>query len=155
MLINSVFRVDFEDEYTYGDDVDCTLLKAQLLTFSQMARSNDFQPTSSSDIGEFFQEQPSEELILISEVVKLYKLIAVNPATSASGERSFSMATRLKTWLRARMTAQRFNSLAILHSHKEKTDKIKLNVIANAFVAGSESRLSKFGTFKNTDFERS
>lgn len=31
------------------------------------------------------------------------KLLLVNPATSATGERPFSMTRRVKTWLRANM----------------------------------------------------
>ena len=38
-----------------------------------------------------------EERRLIGEVVIICKLLHVNPATSASTERSFSMARRLKT----------------------------------------------------------
>ena len=41
--------------------------------------------------------------LYIKEVITLCKLILVNPATSAAGERSFSTARRLKTWPRSRM----------------------------------------------------
>ena len=72
------------------------------------------------------KELPNEEHQLIRHVVTISKLLHVNPATSASGERSVSMARRLKTWLRSKMTQERFNSLAILHSHKCKTDTLNL-----------------------------
>ena len=48
--------------------------------------------------------------------------IIVIPATSATGERSFSMERRVKTWLRANMKQQRFNNVALLHTHKARTD---------------------------------
>ena len=37
------------------------------------------------------------EQSLISEVMIIVKLILINPATTASGERYFSMARRIKT----------------------------------------------------------
>ena len=43
---------------------------------------------------------------MINEVIMVCKLIQVNPATSAAGERSFSTAQRLKTWLRSTMTQE-------------------------------------------------
>ena len=42
-----------------------------------------------------------------------FELILVNPATSAAGERSFSTARRLKTWLRSRMNQERFSNLTV------------------------------------------
>ena len=49
------------------------------------------------------KELSNPEREMIKEVITLCKLILVNPATSAAGERSFSTARRLKTWLRSRM----------------------------------------------------
>ena len=43
---------------------------------------------------------------MINEVIMVCKLILVDPATSATGERSFSTARRLKTWLRLTMTQE-------------------------------------------------
>ena len=47
-------------------------------------------------------------------------------ATSAIAERLFSAMRRLKTWLRSTMKQKRFNSLAILSTHKDLTDKSTL-----------------------------
>ena len=44
----------------------------------------------------------------LTEVIVICKLLLVNPATSATGERSFSMAGRVKMWLRVNMKQQRF-----------------------------------------------
>ena len=49
------------------------------------------------------------ETHMITEVI-------VIPVTSATGERSFSMARRVKTWLSANMKQQRFNNVALLHT---------------------------------------
>ena len=74
---------------------------------------------------------------MISEVITICKLILVNPAISAAGERSFSIARRLKTWLRSSMTQERFSNLAILNSHKDRTDRLSLLDIANEFKNGT------------------
>ncbi len=104
------------------------------------------------DFFEALKELPTEERQLISEVATICKLIHVNPATSASGERSFSMARRLKTWLRSTMAQERFNSLAILNAHKKRTDSLSLIEVANIFVC-NENRHINFGRFVKEDEE--
>ena len=46
---------------------------------------------------------------MITEVIVICKLLLVNPATSATGELSFSMARRVKTWLRAKTRRREVN----------------------------------------------
>ena len=84
---------------------------------------------------------------LIPNVVTICKLLLVNPATTATAERSFSLARRVKTWMRSNMVPRRFNSVAILHSHKKMTDEIDLKVIANDFAAKNDRRKRMFGRF--------
>ena len=95
------------------------------------------------------------EKCMITEIVTLCKLLLVNPATSAAGERSFSSARRLKTWLRSTMTQTRFSNLTILNTHKQRTDKLCLIDVANEFAALNENRKSNFGTFKESDLKMS
>ena len=64
----------------------------------------------SDDIIVKIKELPNPEREMIKEVITLCKLILVNPATSAEGERSFLTARRLKTWLRSRMNQERFST---------------------------------------------
>ena len=52
------------------------------------------------------KELLTPERKMMNEVITVYKLILVDPATSAAGERSFSTARRLKTWLRLTMTQE-------------------------------------------------
>ena len=66
------------------------------------------------------KELPNSEREMIKEFITLCKLILVNPATSAAGERSFSTARRLKTWLRSRTNQERFSNLTVLNIHKER-----------------------------------
>ena len=95
---------------------------------------------------------PKEERSFIGEAVTLCKLLAVNPATSASCERSFSAARRLKTWLRSNMTQQRFSNLTMLNCHKKETEKLNVIEIANTFVGRNENRKKNFGIFTSNDF---
>ena len=73
-----------------------------------------------------------------------------NLATTATTERSFSTARRIKTWIRSRMLAERLNPLAmrmlaerlnplaILHTHKTFTDSLDFIDIANDFISKSD-----------------
>lgn len=63
--------------------------------------SGEFQ--SFHEIYSAFQSLEQCEKDLVSEIVTVFKLILVNPATNAVSERSFSTARRLKTWLRLSM----------------------------------------------------
>ena len=49
-----------------------------------------------------------------------------NGTTTGTHERSFSIATRIKTWLRLTMTKRTINTLAILNSNRSLTDKLPL-----------------------------
>ena len=90
---------------------------------------------------------------MITEIIVICKLLLVNPATSVTGdhERSFSMARRVKTWLRANMKRQRFNNVALLHTHKARTDKIRLLDVAKELVQRNENRFLNFGKFTDLD----
>ena len=70
------------------------------------------------------------------------KLPAVNPATSAADERSFSSARRLKTWLLSRM-----GDLAVLNGHKRRIDSV--SIATQEFVSCNKNRKRSFGTSGN------
>ena len=69
------------------------------------------------------------------------KLLLIMPATNSTSERSFSVFRRVK------VCQQRLNNLMVLHVHKELTDSIKLEDIANEFVGDSHHRVKVFGKF--------
>ena len=50
------------------------------------------------------------------------------------------------------MLPSRFNSLAVLNFHKERTDNLDLIDIANLFVCNDNRRRSLFGKFTRTTF---
>ena len=87
-------------------------------------------------------EVTSEELNLIPNVVLVCMLLQINPATSATPERSFSLARRSMTWQRSTMIQKRFNSIAIMHCHKTDTDMLDLVAVGNEFVAKHGQRKS-------------
>ena len=93
-------------------------------------------------------ESPTKgQLCLLPNAVKILELLLVNPAITATPERSFSLARGIKTWLRSTSTAVRFNSLSSLHAHKSITDLIYLVEVANEFTSKCDSRKRIFGRF--------
>ena len=87
------------------------------------------------------------QLMMMPNIANLLKLLLVNPATSATAERSFSLARRLKTWMRSTMLPGRLNAIAILHEHRTFTDRLNLTGIAKEFSFRNESRTCAFGNF--------
>ncbi len=85
--------------------------------------------------------------MLMSETLKLVKLVLMMPATNATSERSFSYLRRIKTYLRSTMGQQRLNHLIVLTTHKEKTDSLDLETVAREFISKSERRITRFGKF--------
>ena len=78
----------------YGEDVDVTTLNVQLEIFRVSMKDGEF--TCLDDILAKIKRLSEAEKCMISEIITLCKLLLVNPATSAAGERSFSSARRLK-----------------------------------------------------------
>ena len=81
---------------------------------------------------------------MFSDVLKLLKIVLTIPVTSATAERTFSSMRRLKNYLRSSMTQKLFNNMMILHIHKDKTDELDLNVIAEQFINVNERRRTFF-----------
>ena len=132
----------------YEGDIDMDRLPCQLDLFKVMLQ--DYEILCFNDIHEIVKCFTAAQLDAIGEVSKIIHLILINPATSATGERSFSMARRIKTWLRSTMTPQRFNNLSILHEYKDRCRQLNLVDIANAFVS-NENRHYRFGLFTKDD----
>jgi hypothetical protein len=72
------------------------VLKAQLQILSAK-----FEPPVSFSVVKDFIFDLGEARSVLSEVVKLVRLILVMPATNATSERSFSALKRVKTYLRS------------------------------------------------------
>ena len=109
----------------------------------------DGEFTCFDDILAKIKQLSEAEKCMITEIITLCKLLLVNPATSAAGERSFSSARRLKTWLRSTMTQARFSNLTILNTHKQRTDKVCLIEVPNEFAALNEIEKATLAPSKN------
>ena len=94
---------------------------------------------------------PQSEGKIINKVISVCKLILINPAKSASSERSFSTDRNLKICFRSAMRQERFSNLTILNSHKERTDRLFIVDIANEFFDRNRNRKINFGIFKESD----
>ena len=102
------------------------------------------------DVRQHIQNHPTEDFILNPNVINIIKLVVVNPTISAIAERAFSLARNLKTWLRSTMLPARFNFLALVKFHKERTGNVNLLNVVNEFVS-KETRLNLFGRFTDKD----
>ena len=143
-------KAELEFMTPYNDDLNLDTLKIQFQVLHQILKDKGAI--------ECFDDVPCEikklskaERSLVSEAVTLCKLLAVNPATSGSCERTFSAARRIKTWLRARMTQRRFFNLTLLNCHKKETEKLNVIEIANTFAGRNKNRKKNFGLFSNDD----
>ena len=87
---------------------------------------------------------------LISEVIRVAKLIVVCPATNATSERSFSALRRAKSYLQSTMNQLRLNNIMMLHVHKDRTDNLNLLEVANEFFSVKEQRKAVFGNYVPT-----
>ena len=91
-------------EKVYSDDVDIEMLTTKMEILKVLLKDGDF--LCLDDIIVKIKELLTPERKMINKVIMVCKLILVDPATSAAGERSFSTARRLKTWLRLTMTQE-------------------------------------------------
>ena len=82
----------------------------------------DGEFTCLDDILAKIKQFSEAEKCMISEIITICKLLLANPATSAAGERSFSSALRLKTWLRSTVTQTRFSNLTRTPTNRAQTN---------------------------------
>lgn len=151
LLLKVIHSEDYTQEKQfvvdhYSEDINISNLDAHLAIFKVLMK--DSTASCFSEILNQVKLMSDEEKLMMENVLTICKLLNINPATSATGERSFSTARRVKTWLRSNMTQRRFNSLAILNEHKERTDKLCFTSIANEFISRNSFRQKKFGLMK-------
>lgn len=135
---------------SYNDDISFDSLKAQLQVLRQILKVKAAMERFDDVLWEV-KKLPKEEWSLIGDAVMLCKLLAVNPATSACCERSFSAARRLKTWLRSNMKQQRFSNLTVLNYHKKLTESLDVIQIANTFAGWNENGMKNFVIFTDAN----
>ena len=138
LLLKAAKKVNFDREFNsviefHKDDFANMVLKTQLVTLVSIIL-NDIR-TFDQIVG-YLKTSNSG---VISEVIKLTKLVLVCPTTNATSERSFSSLRRVKNYLQSTMNQIRVNNIMVLHVHKERTDNLDLIEIAREFVRGSEN----------------
>ena len=127
----------------YGDEIDMDAFEVEANVFR--AIMSNFRLGCFKDVYNKIKTCPESEKELIPNIMRIIKLLLINPETTCSPERSFSTARRLKSWLRSTMTIQSFNGLAFLNVHKECTDKLDLMEAGNEFIDQNGQRRKHFG----------
>ena len=80
--------------------------------------------------------------LLVSEVVKLVKLILLVPTIYVTSESSGSTSCRVKTYLWSSMTQGHVSSCLIVTTYKEQVDKLKLVEAGSQFCFKNEHPFS-------------
>ena len=156
LLLKALCKQDFglelqQTSSLFGSDLDKFKLEMQPTT---LIRAVDEKQVTIRDAIKIISSLNASQKLLVSEVLKLVKLILLVLATNAFSKRSCSTLRRVKTYLRSSVTQERLSSCLVLASYKEQVDKINLIEVANQFCFNNEHRFSNFGKFKNKDFPR-
>ncbi|KAH7973444.1 hypothetical protein HPB49_001002 [Dermacentor silvarum] len=102
----------------------------------------DESPAASERILQILQEKKSADMRkMMDQVVRYLQLTFSVPASTASGERSFSALRRVETVLCNRMTQRRVTHLLLLHVHK-KAAELHLDAVMKKFVSRTAERNS-------------
>ena len=143
----------------YSKDVNMTKLKqqAQMLpdlvsAYKSSQALRNFQVTKMKSIADMMLKVPSAKC-LFTEIHNLLKIYFTIPISTATAERSFSSLRRIKTFLRSTMTEVRLNNIMLLHVHKEDTDNLDMQNIAEAFTSLNSQRRGFFGSFSESRTE--
>ena len=121
LLLSIILENNYEDELAYlfdlcKDDIDP--MQVQTVAFSMSTMFQGSNCKNFSDILEHLESLHPTKCALIQNLLTIVHLILINPATPCTPEKSFSVAWRIKTWLRSAMTIKRFNNLPILSIHR-------------------------------------
>ena len=79
----------------YKGDLDVDTLVVELKTLKAICQNENF--ICSEVVRQHMQNHHTKDFILIPNVINVIKLVAVNPATSATAGRAFSLARNLNT----------------------------------------------------------
>ena len=131
----------------FSSDLHKFKLETQLKTLIHIV---DEKQVAIKDAITIISSLNASQKLLVSEVLKLVKLILTVPATNAVSERSCSTLHRFKFYLRSSITQELLSSYLIIATCKEKVDKIKLVEVANQFY----SKMNITFPFKNRYFPR-
>ena len=112
----------------FSIDLHKVKLETQLETLTHIVDENQ---VGIKDATTIISSLNAFQKLLVSEVLKLVKLILTVPTTNAVSGRSCSTLCRFKTYLRSSMTQELLSFCLILAIYKDKVDKLKLFDLAN------------------------
>ena len=139
----------------YSKDINIIKLKQQAQMLPDLAAMykasqglSKLHVTRVRTIADMLLDVPSAKA-LFSKIDHLLAIYFTIPISTATAERSFSSLRRIKTYLRSTMTEARLNNVLLLHAHKDYTDGLNLNNIAEAFASLNSQRRNFFGSFSS------
>jgi hypothetical protein len=141
-----ISNVDVKDVVQfYKEDFNIAKLTLHRDMFLDIAESQDCTISSVSNVVDFLSDAKNKHILtMISEYVRFLKTVLTIPVTSCTCERSFSGLRRLKSYLRSTMGQKRLNNVAVLHIHRDLTELIDTDAIANQFIEKTAVRRSTF-----------
>jgi hypothetical protein len=128
----------------YPELGDVKSLQTQLDMFLSLPEITSSIPLTLDACTQVLRNMIPEMRAMFPNVESLVRLLLVNPASSASAERSFSALRRLKTYLRSTCGQRRLNNLAICHVHKDIMDTVDVLKLMKEFVLAKDARTSVF-----------
>ena len=136
---NKSYAYELETVFNNYSEFQREQLPQQLEQFSTACRQVEEKDFPS--LLDVVKQMNTYEKAHISQVIELFKLILVLPATNASSERSFSLLRLVKSYLRATTGQGRLNHLMILSAYKENVDELNLKDVARLFIHKSDTRI--------------
>ena len=134
----------------YDGEIDMDALEVEANVFR--AIMSNCRVGCFKDVYNKIKTFPENKKELIPNIMRIIKLLLINPATYCSPERSFSTARKLKYWSRSTMASQRLSGLALLNINKECTDQDDLMEVGNEFIDQNEQRRKNFGKYTENEF---
>ena len=109
LLLNIILNNNYKDELAYvfnvcKENIDPMQVQREAFSMSTMFQGSNCKLFS--DILEHLESLHTTKCALIPNLLTIFRLILISPATSCNPERSFSVARRIKTWLRSTMTTK-------------------------------------------------
>ncbi|XP_071843974.1 zinc finger MYM-type protein 1-like [Apostichopus japonicus] len=152
-LINSSNGHDFgfseQTKSLYKNDVDFHCLQAELALLNGIIKQRLplVKKVTSMDTVVSLLSDHNDIRLAFPNVLRLIHIYLLAPMSAASGERSFSVQRRIKTYLRSTIGEQRYNNMLMLHIHKARTDGLVIRDIAKEFTRRNPRRMKYFGKF--------
>jgi len=89
-----------------------------------MLKLKGYKPKKISEVAEILKNESDVVRALLSEAVKLVKLVQSQPTSAASAERAFSCLRRVKTYLQSTLTQARLTHLTVINMNKIYLDSL-------------------------------